>query len=107
VGAGRCGRQLAAGQVRVTNVFGRPAIVIAPDAGAHAAGLFMQSWNQLAMGPSLTIHAADEPKADFPAVSLKYLGAKPALSMFSPAPTGAPLSISARWPSMAAVRRRW
>jgi hypothetical protein len=72
------GRQLAAGQVRVTNVFGRPAIVIAPDAGAHAAGLFMQSWQQVAMGPSLTVHAADEPKADLAAVSLKYLGAKPA-----------------------------
>ena len=72
------GRQLAAGQVRVTNVFGRPAIVVAPDAGGHAAGLFMQSWQQVAMGPALTVHAADEPKADLAAVSLKYLGAKPA-----------------------------
>jgi hypothetical protein len=72
------GRQLAAGQVRLTNVFGRPAIVIAPDAGEHAATLFAQSWQQVAIGPSLTVHAADEPKADLAAVSLKYLGARPA-----------------------------
>jgi hypothetical protein len=72
------GRQLAAGQVRLANVFGRPAIVVAPDAGEHAAALFTQSWQQVAMGPSLTVHAADDPKADFAAVSLKYLGAKPA-----------------------------
>jgi hypothetical protein len=71
-------RQLAAGQVRLTNVFGRPAIVVAPDAGGHAAALFTQSWHQLAMGPLLTVLAADEPKADVTAVSLKYLGAKPA-----------------------------
>jgi hypothetical protein len=63
------GRQLAAGQVRLTNVFGRPAIVVAPDAGAHAAALFTQSWQQVAMGPLLTVHAADEPKADLAAVS--------------------------------------
>lgn len=72
------GRQLAAGQVRLTNVFGRPAIVVGPDAGAHAAALFTQSWQQVAMGPSLVVHAADEPRADLAAVSLKYLGAKPA-----------------------------
>jgi hypothetical protein len=72
------GSQLAAGQVRLTNVFGRPAIVVAPDAGAQAAALFTQTWQQVAMGPSLTVHAADEPKADVAAVSLKYLGAKPA-----------------------------
>jgi len=72
-------RQLAGGQVRMTNVFGRPAIVVAPDAGAQAAGLFTQSW-QMAMGssPSLAINTADDPKSDLAAVSLKYLGAKPA-----------------------------
>ncbi len=72
------GRQLAAGQVRLTNVFGRPAIVVGPDAGAQAAALFTQSWQQVAMGPSLVVHAVDEPKPDLAAVSLKYLGAKPA-----------------------------
>lgn len=72
------GRQLAAGQVRLTNVFGRPAIVVAPDAGGHAATLFGQSWQQVAMGPLLNVHASDEPRPDLSAVSLKYLGAKPA-----------------------------
>ncbi|MDB5875507.1 MAG: cellulose synthase [Ramlibacter sp.] len=73
------GRQLVSGQVRLANVFGRPAIVVAPDAGAQAAGLFTQSWQQVAaMAPSLLVQAADDPKADLSAVSLKYLGAKPA-----------------------------
>ena len=72
------GRQMAAGQVRLANVFGRPAIVVAPDAGGHAAGLFTQAWQQLAMGPAVTVHAADDPRTDLTAVSLKYLGAKPA-----------------------------
>ena len=72
------GRQLAAGQVRLANVFGRPAIVVAPDAGAQAAGLFTQSWQTVAGAPSLAINAADDPKSDLAAVSLKYLGAKPA-----------------------------
>jgi hypothetical protein len=72
------GRQLASGQVRLANVFGRPAIVVAPDAGGDAAGLFTQAWQQVAMGPSLIVRAADEPRADASAVSLAYLGAKPA-----------------------------
>jgi hypothetical protein len=72
------GRQLASGQVRLANVFGRPAIVVAPDAGGDAAGLFTQAWQQVAMGPSLIVKAADEPKADTAAVSLAYLGARPA-----------------------------
>lgn len=72
------GRQLAAGQVRLANVFGRPAIVIAPDAGAQAAGLFTQSWQMASSSPSLAINAADDPKSDLAAVSLRYLGAKPA-----------------------------
>ena len=72
------GRQLASGQVRLANVFGRFAIVVAPDAGAQAAGLFTQAWQQAATTPSLSISGADDPKADFTAVSLKYLGAKPA-----------------------------
>ena len=71
-------RQLAAGQVRLTQVFGRPVIVVAPDAGAQAAGLFTQSWQMAANSPSLAINAADDPKSDLAAVSLKSLGAKPA-----------------------------
>src|SRR5688572_19897765 len=71
------GRQLASGQVRLGNVFGRAAIVVAPDAGAQAAGLFTQSWHQANGAPSLTLSAADDPKVDLAAMSLKYLGAKP------------------------------
>ena len=71
------GRQLAAGQVRLGNVFGRAAIVVAPDAGAQAAGLFTQSWHQAAGASTLTLNAVDDPKVDLTAVSLKYLGAKP------------------------------
>jgi hypothetical protein len=71
------GRPLAAKEVRLSNVFGRPAIVIAPDAGAKAAGLFSQIWTQVAASPSVVIQAADEPRSDMTAVSLKYLGAKP------------------------------
>jgi hypothetical protein len=72
------GKQLASGQVRLANVFGRPAIVVAPDAGGEAASLFTDAWQRVALGALITVHAADEPKADTAAVSLKYLGAKPA-----------------------------
>ncbi|MFC5495963.1 cellulose synthase [Caenimonas terrae] len=68
---------LASKEVRLSNVFGRPTIVIAPDAGAKAAGLFGQLWTQLAASSSVVINAADEPRSDLTAVSLKYLGAKP------------------------------
>jgi hypothetical protein len=72
------GKQLAAGQVRLANVLGRPAIVVAPDAGAQAAGLFAQAWQQSAAGPSLNAASADDPRSDMPSVSLKSLGGKPA-----------------------------
>ncbi|WP_172217072.1 cellulose biosynthesis cyclic di-GMP-binding regulatory protein BcsB [Caenimonas soli] len=90
------GRQLATGQVRLGNVFGRAAIVVAPDAGAQAAGLFTQSWHQATGTPSLTLNAADDPKVDFTAVSLKYLGAKPAtLDVLSRADWNAGFDITA------------
>ena len=90
------GRQLATGQVRLGNVFGRAAIVVAPDAGAQAAGLFTQSWHQAAGSPSLTLNAVDDPKVDLTAVSLKYLGAKPAtLDVLSRADWNAGFDITA------------
>jgi hypothetical protein len=67
-------RQLAAGQVRVANVFGRPAIVVAQDAGADAASLFTQP----AGTGAINVASADDPRSDVSSVSLKYLGAKPA-----------------------------
>jgi hypothetical protein len=65
-------------EIKLANVMGRPTIVVASNAGAQAAGLFTQIWQQAAAGTSLTVAAADVPKNDNQAVSLKYLGAKPA-----------------------------
>lgn len=69
-------RQLAAGQVRVASVFGRPAIVVAQDAGADAAALFAPAAQP--GGLPIGIGSADDPRADLSALSLAYLGAKPA-----------------------------
>ena len=71
------GKSLASKEVRLSNMFGRPTIVVAPDAGAKAAGLFSQIWQQVAASSSIVIQNADEPRTDMTAVSLKYLGAKP------------------------------
>ncbi len=72
------GKPIGANEIRLANVMGRPAIVVASNAGAQAAGLFTQIWQQAAAGTSLTVAAAQEPRNDNTAVSLKYLGAKPA-----------------------------
>lgn len=73
------GKPIGSNEIRLANVLGRPTIVVAPDAGAKAAGLFTQIWQHAAAGPSLVVGAAEEPgKGDRTAVSLKYLGAKPA-----------------------------
>jgi hypothetical protein len=71
------GRAMQSGEVRLANVMGRPTIVVAADAGAKAAGVFTQIWQQLAASSSMVIQAAGEPKGELNAVSLKYLGAKP------------------------------
>lgn len=72
------GQQVGSKEVRLGNLNGRPVILVAPDAGAQAAGLFSQIWLQAAAGSTLTVNAVDQPKNDASAVSLKYLGAKPA-----------------------------
>ncbi|MDB5749790.1 MAG: cellulose synthase [Ramlibacter sp.] len=72
------GQQVGSKEVRLGNMNGRPVILVAPDAGAQAAGLFSQIWLQAAAGTALTVNAVDQPKNDNDAVSLKYLGAKPA-----------------------------
>lgn len=71
-------KPLNAAEIRLATVFGRPTIVIAPDAGAKAAGLFTQIWQAMAASTSLVVNAAEAPKSDTNAVTLKYLGAKPA-----------------------------
>ena len=70
-------RALAAKEVRLAHLFGRPTILVAADAGAKAAGLFSTYWNKLAISPLMVVQAADEPVSDASAVSLKYLGGKP------------------------------
>jgi hypothetical protein len=71
-------KPLTSGEVRLTNVLGRPTIVVASDAGIKAAGLFTQTWQQAAASTSLVVQTVGEPKVEQSAVSLKYLGAKPA-----------------------------
>ncbi|MBL0426030.1 hypothetical protein [Ramlibacter alkalitolerans] len=76
-GAG--GQQVGSKQITLSNQNGRPVILVAPDAGAQAAALFTQIWQQAAAGTNLTVTAVDTPKNnDSNAVSLQYLGAKPA-----------------------------
>src|SRR5690606_29358950 len=72
------GHQLGSREVRLGHVDGRPVILVAPDAGAEAAGLFSRIWTQAAAGTALTVNAVDQPKNEANAVSLQYLGAKPA-----------------------------
>jgi hypothetical protein len=71
------GTPMASKEVRLGKVFGRPTIVVASDAGASAAGLFSQIWQQVAASTSVVVQTADEPQADMTSISLKYLGAKP------------------------------
>ncbi len=72
------GQQVGSKQIALAKMNGRPVIVVAPDAGAQAAGLFTQIWQQAADGTMLTVNAVDTPKNnDSNAVSLQYLGAKP------------------------------
>ncbi|MEP6790797.1 MAG: cellulose synthase [Ramlibacter sp.] len=70
-------RATAPGEVRVAWAFGRPAIVVADDAGAKAAGLFSTAWSRVAVAGSLVVKAAGDPATDVSAVSLRYLGGKP------------------------------
>lgn len=71
-------QQVGAKEIRIANMNGRPVIVVAADAGAQAAGLFTQIWQQAAAGSTLVVNAVDMPRNnDSNAVSLQYLGAKP------------------------------
>ncbi|AYQ27420.1 MULTISPECIES: cellulose biosynthesis cyclic di-GMP-binding regulatory protein BcsB [unclassified Polaromonas] len=67
----------AAGEIRLSQAFGNPAIVVAADAGAQAAGMFSTYWNRIAVASSLLVRSAADPAGDASAVSLKYLGGKP------------------------------
>ncbi|MDP1954148.1 MAG: cellulose synthase [Polaromonas sp.] len=67
----------APGEIRLSPAFGNPAIVVASDAGAQAAGLFSTYWSRLAVGSSMVVQTAADPTGDASAVSLKYLGGRP------------------------------
>jgi hypothetical protein len=73
------GHNVGPKQIALGTMNNRPVILVAPDAGAQAAGLFTQIWQQAAAGSTLTVTAVDTPRNnDSNAVSLQYLGAKPA-----------------------------
>jgi hypothetical protein len=79
IGAEGAGQQVGTNQIALGHVGNRPVIVVAPGAGAEAAGLFTHMWQQVAAGTDLTVQAVDMPRNDDSnAVSLQYLGAKPA-----------------------------
>lgn len=67
----------APGEIRLSQAFGNPAIVVAAGAGAQAAGMFSSYWNRVAVGSSMLVQSAADPAGDASAVSLKYLGGKP------------------------------
>lgn len=78
IGNSAGGQQVGSKQIALGNVANRPVIVVAPDAGAQAAGLFTKIWQEAAAGTDLTVNAAYVPHSpDTNAVSLQYLGAKP------------------------------
>jgi hypothetical protein len=64
-------------EVRLGSAFGRPAILIAPDAGAKAAGLFGEFWRGISVSPALAVQTIDRPRSDGAIVTLKNLGGAP------------------------------
>lgn len=79
IGDAGSGQQLSSKEIRLGQMNGRPVIFVAPDAGAQAAGLFTRIWQQAAAGSDLHVTSVGLPSnPDSNAVSLQYLGAKPA-----------------------------
>jgi hypothetical protein len=70
-------KTVGAHAVRLDAAFGRPAILVAPDAGAKAAGLFSQPWRSLAVTPALAVQTASAPAADASVIPLSRLGGAP------------------------------
>lgn len=64
-------------EVKAGNVLGSPVIVLAPDAGEKAAGLFGDFWRQISLSPKLVVQAAEAPQANASAITLKALGGMP------------------------------
>lgn len=70
-------RAAAPNEVKLVRIFGQPSIMVSEDAGSRAAGLFSTYWNKVAVSPLLVVQAAEQPRTNASAVSLKYLGGKP------------------------------
>lgn len=64
-------------EVRLSNAVGRPVIVMAADAGAHASGLMNETWRRALLSTAIVAQASDVPQAENAKVSLKFLGAVP------------------------------
>ena len=70
-------KTIGTNEVRVGAVSGRPAILVAPDAGAKAAGLFGKLWRSIGVSPALAVETAQEPRSEGSVISLKNLGGSP------------------------------
>lgn len=70
-------RPVASREIQLAHIFGSPAIVVASDVGAQAAGLFGTYWNRVALAPAMVVQVVGEPSGDSSAISLQYLGGKP------------------------------
>lgn len=71
-------KAIGSNEVRVGSIFGRPAILVAPDAGAKVAGLFGQLWRNIGVSSALAVQAAEVLPSDGSVISLKSLGGSPA-----------------------------
>lgn len=70
-------KAVGAHAVRLDFAFGRPAILVAPDAGAKAAGLFSQPWSSMAVTPALAVQTASALATDASVIALGRLGGAP------------------------------
>lgn len=66
-------RPPASKEILMTRVAGRPAIVVAADAGANAAGLFSAQWSGFASASSIVVQAAGQPSTGKPVVPAGHM----------------------------------
>lgn len=71
-------KPIGSNEVRLGSAFGRPAILVSPDAGAKAAALFGEYWRTIGVSSAVALQAVDTPPADGSVISLKALGGSPA-----------------------------
>ncbi|MFJ9450192.1 hypothetical protein [Herbaspirillum sp. NPDC101397] len=64
-------------ELRLVSAFGRPVILVAPQAGANFAGLFDNFWRNISGAPALTVRAVHRPHSEEAFILLKNLGGVP------------------------------